>query len=151
MNLPQKRESISSRKQRRFSNVINFNENTMLYNSGKQYKVVPMLDLSGTNVNQKISRSRKQSVNSRRYSIASSIMNFSDANRINISDDEITNLIKMQLNDGSSWNIKSISVNGSDAMDYVYSYKKTKLYVMKPDEKTVLNAKNNIKRILDEN
>ena len=56
----------------------------------------------------------------------------------------------MQLNDGSSWNIKSISVNGSDAMDYVYSYKKTKLYVMKPDEKTVLNAKNNIKRILDE-
>lgn len=69
----------------------------------------------------------------------------------NISDDEITNLIKMQLNDGISWNIKSISVNGSDAMDYVYSYKKTKLYVMKPYEKTVLNAKNNIKRILDEN
>lgn len=34
----------------------------------------------------------------------------------NISDDEITKLIKMQLNDGSSWNIKSISVNGSDAM-----------------------------------
>ena len=61
----------------------------MLYNSGKQYKVVPMLDLSGTNVNKKISRSRRQSVNSRRYSIASSIMNFSDANRINISDDEI--------------------------------------------------------------
>ena len=89
LNLPQKRESISSRKQRRFSNVINFNENTMLYNSGKQYKVVPMLDLSGTNVNQKISRSRRQSVNSRRYSIASSIMNFSDTNRINISDDEI--------------------------------------------------------------
>ena len=89
LNLPQKRESISSRKQRRFSNVINFNENTMLYNSGKQYKVVPMLDLSGTNVNKKISRSRRQSVNSRRYSIASSIMNFSDANRINISDDEI--------------------------------------------------------------
>lgn len=69
----------------------------------------------------------------------------------NISDDEITKLIKMQLNDGSSWNIKSISVNGSDAMDYVCSYKKTKLYVMKPDEKTVLNVKNNIKRILDEN
>ena len=44
----------------------------------------------------------------------------------NISDDEITNLIKMQLKDGSSWNIKSISVNGSDAMDYVYSYKKKK-------------------------
>ena len=67
----------------------------------------------------------------------------------NFSDEEITNLIKMQLDDGSMWNIKSISVNGTDAMDYVYSYKKTKLYVMKPDEKTVNNAKDSIKNILD--
>lgn len=67
----------------------------------------------------------------------------------NISDDEITKLIKMQLEDGSSWSINSISVNGSDAMDYVYSYKKTKLYVMKPDEETVLNAKNNMKKVLE--
>lgn len=67
----------------------------------------------------------------------------------NISDDEITKLIKMQLEEGSSWSIKSISVNGSDAMDYVYSYKKTKLYVMKPDEETVLNAKNNMKKVLE--
>ena len=34
-------------------------------------------------------------------------------------------------------------------MDYVYSYKKTKLYVMKPDEETVLNAKNNMKKVLE--
>ena len=67
----------------------------------------------------------------------------------NFSDEEITKLIKMQLDDGSMWNIKSISVNGNDAMDYVYSYKKTKLYVMKPDEKTVNNAKDSIKNILD--
>ena len=66
-----------------------------------------------------------------------------------LSDDEITKLINMQLEDGSSWSIKSISVNGSDAMDYVYSYKKTKLYVMKPDEETVLNAKNNMKKVLE--
>ena len=89
LKLPQKRASLSSSKKRRFSNIINFNENNMLYNSGRQFKMVPMLDLSGTNVNRKTSRSRKQSVNSRRYSIASSIMNFSDKNRINISEDEI--------------------------------------------------------------
>lgn len=89
LKLPQKRASLSSSKKRRFSNIINFNENNMLYNSGRQFKMVPMLDLSGTNVNRKTSRSRKQSVNSRRNSIASSIMNFSDTNRINISEDEI--------------------------------------------------------------
>ena len=66
----------------------------------------------------------------------------------NISDNDISKLIKMQLNNESSWNIKTISVDGSDAMDYVYSYKKTKLYVMKPDEKTVNNAKENIKNVL---
>lgn len=66
----------------------------------------------------------------------------------NISDNDISKLIKMQLNNESSWNIKTISVDGSDAMDYVYSYKKNKLYVMKPDEKTVNNAKENIKNVL---
>ncbi len=44
----------------------------------------------------------------------------------NISDEDITKLIKMQLKNNSSWTIKSISVNGTDAMDYVYSYNKNK-------------------------
>ena len=67
----------------------------------------------------------------------------------NISDDDITKLIKMQLKNNSSWTINSISVNGKDAMDYVYSYKKVKLYVMKPDYETVNNAKKQIKKVLD--
>ncbi len=69
----------------------------------------------------------------------------------NISDNDISKLIKIQLNSGSSWNIKTISVDGNDAMDYVYSYKKTKLYVMKPDKKTVNNAKESIKNVLKNN
>ena len=67
----------------------------------------------------------------------------------NISDEDITQLIKMQLKNNSSWTIKSISVNGTDAMDYVYSYNKTKLYVMKPDYETVNNAKEQIKKVQD--
>lgn len=67
----------------------------------------------------------------------------------NISDEDITKLIKMQLKNNSSWTINSISVNGTDAMDYVYSYKKVKLYVMKPDYETVNNAKSQIKKVLD--
>ncbi len=67
----------------------------------------------------------------------------------NIDDEDITKLIKMQLKNGSSWDIKSISVDGTDSMDYVYSYSKTKLYVMKPDYKTVDNAKKQIKEVLE--
>ncbi len=67
----------------------------------------------------------------------------------NISDDDISKLIKMQLKDNSSWQINSISVNGTDSYDYVYSYKKTKLYVMKPDYETVEAAKDKINTILN--
>ena len=63
----------------------------------------------------------------------------------NIKDEEITKLIKMQLSDGQVWNVESISVNGVDSYDYVYSYKKNKLYVMKPIQETVDNAKSKIK------
>lgn len=67
----------------------------------------------------------------------------------NISDDEITKLIKMQISDGGTWNIKSISVNGIDSYDYVYSYKKNKLYVMKPIQNTIDNAKVKIKEVME--
>lgn len=67
----------------------------------------------------------------------------------NIKDDDITKLIKNQISNNSSWNISSISVNGVDAYDYVYSYKKNKLYVMKPIEKTVDNAKIKIKEVIE--
>lgn len=66
----------------------------------------------------------------------------------NIKDEEITKLIKMQFSDGKSWNIKSISVNGVDSHDYVYSYKKNKLYVMRPIQETVDNAKGKIKDVM---
>lgn len=66
----------------------------------------------------------------------------------NIKDEEITKLIKMQFSDGKSWNIKSISVNGVDSYDYVYSYKKNKLYVMRPIQETVDNARGKIKDVM---
>lgn len=66
----------------------------------------------------------------------------------NIKDEEITKLIKMQFRDGQAWNIKSISVNGVDSYDYVYSYKKNKLYVMRPIQETVDNAKGKIKDVM---
>ncbi len=67
----------------------------------------------------------------------------------NISTDKITDLIKMQLDKMPSWNITSMSLNGSDGSEYTYSYPHQKLYVMIPDEKTVVEAKNTLQDVKD--
>lgn len=66
----------------------------------------------------------------------------------NITDEEITDLIKKQLEEMASWDITSISLDGTNAFDYTYSYKNQKLYVMRADEESVLSAKNQINDIL---
>ena len=58
----------------------------------------------------------------------------------NISTDMSIDLVKLQLEKNPSWNVTSISLNGSDGSEYVYSYKKSPLYVMIPNEDTVKNA-----------
>lgn len=68
----------------------------------------------------------------------------------NIKTDDITNFIKKQIDEMPSWDIENISLNGSDGFDYTYSYGKTKLYVMIPDNETVINATNKINEILKE-
>ena len=65
----------------------------------------------------------------------------------NMEERDITNLVKMQLNDMAKWNITSISLDGYDARDYTYSYPSQKLYVMKPKEETVNNAIDLINRV----
>lgn len=66
----------------------------------------------------------------------------------NLTDKEITDFIKEQISSMDKWSISSISLTGSDAYDYTYSYKKAKLYVMKPDEKSIDNAKLKINEVL---
>ena len=65
----------------------------------------------------------------------------------NFSTDEITDVIKMQLDKMPSWNITSIGLNGFDASEYTYSYPSQKLYVMKPNEETVNNAKETLEKV----
>ena len=66
----------------------------------------------------------------------------------NITDDEITDFIKMQISDMKSWKIDAISLDGENAYDYTYSYKSQKLYVMKPYEESIINAKEKINSTL---
>ncbi len=60
---------------------------------------------------------------------------------------KITSLVKMQLDDMSPWTVTSYSLTGKDAYDYTYTYNNL-LYVMKPDEDSILEAKSLIKEVL---
>ena len=62
---------------------------------------------------------------------------------------EITSLAKLQLDKMPKWNIKSISLNGSDSSDYTYTYSSGKLYVMIPNGDSIKEAKENIQKVLD--
>ena len=65
-----------------------------------------------------------------------------------LSSSEITALIRMQLDDMSEWEIETYEINGSDAMEYTHSYPNQKLYVMKPNQKTIDTAKEKLTNIL---
>ena len=43
--------------------------------------------------------------------------------------------------------MESISLDGSGKREYTYSYRGQKLYVMEPDQATVINAQSKIKQI----
>lgn len=67
----------------------------------------------------------------------------------NFGKDEISDLIKLQLQDMPSWKIAQYSLNGSDAHDYTYSMGQQMLYVMMPNADTVQAAHNYITGIMD--
>ena len=66
----------------------------------------------------------------------------------NITNKEITDLIKWQIDGMYSWDIETISLDGKNAFDYTYSYKNQKLYVMIPYPESIESAKEKIKDVL---
>ena len=50
----------------------------------------------------------------------------------NMSSNKITSLLKMQLNDMSSWNVSTYNLQGVNSSNYTYSGGNTKLFVMEP-------------------
>lgn len=66
-----------------------------------------------------------------------------------LSSDEISDLIKMQLDDMASWEILSYAVTGTNGSDTNYSMPGLYSYVMYPDEDMVSLASDLIGRILD--
>ena len=68
----------------------------------------------------------------------------------NIAQDDISKLVKEQINNMSSWTIKSNSLTGTGASSSTYSMGSTKLYVMVPNSTSVTSAKEKIDEVLGE-
>ena len=67
-----------------------------------------------------------------------------------MSTDEITKLIKNQINEMAKWNVTSLNLEGYDAHAYTYSYGGGELYVMMQDEESVADARQKIKDVLND-
>lgn len=67
----------------------------------------------------------------------------------NLETKQITSLAKLQIDKMPKWTIKSISLNGTDASDYTYTYGSEKLYVMLPDDSSINEAKKYINMVVD--
>ena len=80
----------------------------------------------------------------------SSILNSLNGSfQTNMPMDKITDLVKKQINDMSKWTVTSISLDGYDASRYTYSYGGAPLYVMEPNEDSIIEAQQKIKEITD--
>ena len=66
----------------------------------------------------------------------------------NIEQEDISKLVKDQINNMSSWTIKSNSLTGTGASSSTYSMGSTKLYVMVPNSTSVTSAKTKIDELL---
>ncbi|MGM9834562.1 MAG: LCP family protein [Bacilli bacterium] len=67
----------------------------------------------------------------------------------NMTDEEITSMIKQELDLQKEWKISTYVLDGEDHYDYTYSYKSAKTYVMNPYKESVEKAKEEIKKVLN--
>ena len=65
----------------------------------------------------------------------------------NMSQNQLQDLIKSQLNKGGSWNIYSVAAEGKGKSDYTYSMPGRKLYVSEPVQESVQNIIDLMKRV----
>ena len=66
----------------------------------------------------------------------------------NLSNDDISKLVKMQIKDMPDWTIYQYSVDGYGDSAYTYSYPNQELYVMVPDGDTINEAISKLNNIL---
>ncbi|WP_461811983.1 LCP family glycopolymer transferase [Faecalimonas sp.] len=79
---------------------------------------------------------------------ANSIINkVSNGVETNMSQGQLQTLIKMQLNQGGEWNIKSVAAEGTGDKQRCFSSGSMRLYVCQPDEESVEGIKQLIRQV----
>ena len=66
-----------------------------------------------------------------------------------MSSSDISSLVKMQLSDGASWNVKSFAVTGTGSSQKTYSMPTKRSYVMIPDETQINYARILVDKTID--
>ena len=66
----------------------------------------------------------------------------------NMTQSEISSLVRMQLGDMRGWTIKRCSLTGSGMMTPVYSIPNYNVYVMVPNESSISEAKTQINTVM---
>ena len=69
----------------------------------------------------------------------------------NINETDITNLIKMQIDDMATWKIETSNITGTGAMMRTYCYPGRDLYVMNIDEQSINTSISKLNEVLVEN
>ena len=67
----------------------------------------------------------------------------------NMSSSEISALVRMQLTDMASWNVKSFAVTGTGSSQETYSMPTKRSYVMIPDESQIDYARKLVDKVID--
>jgi len=73
-----------------------------------------------------------------------------DAMITNMTKNEITSFVKNELSKKGNYTIESFSLTGKSSSEYTYSYPKSKLYVMIPNEESISKYQEAIKNISKE-
>lgn len=68
----------------------------------------------------------------------------------NIDKEELSNIVKKQLEKMPNWTVKTISLEGTSALKTTYSMGNQELYVTIPDQKSINEAKDAIKAVVGE-
>ena len=78
------------------------------------------------------------------------LRNIGDCVETNMTQDEMSRLINMQISDGTAWTIESAAATGKGDNQGCYSSGSQLLYVMWPDESSVQQITENMRKIREE-
>ena len=67
----------------------------------------------------------------------------------NLTSDDIASLVKMQIDDNRSWNVKSYAVTGTGGSEYTYSMPSMKAYVMYENKDMVHKGADLIDKVMN--